>query len=153
MADVIDYNIIGDDMQLVEIELDPGEGVRAEAGAMMYMEDGMVMETIFGDGNQQDQGLLGKLGSAALQMIIYLSAISPCLAFTYMLRGIDLPTILLTLGYCVMGSMGLSIAAILLGTLAAAAAGLLFNLMQYAGGIVIGYFAIKAVELITKRRG
>jgi len=45
MADVIDYNIIGDDMQLVEIELDPGEGVRAEAGAMMYMEDGIQMQT------------------------------------------------------------------------------------------------------------
>ena len=38
MADVIDYRIVGDDMQLVEIERDPGEGVRAEAGAMMYME-------------------------------------------------------------------------------------------------------------------
>lgn len=45
MADVIDYTIIGDDMQLVEIELDPGEGVRAEAGAMMYMEDGIQMQT------------------------------------------------------------------------------------------------------------
>ena len=38
MADVIDYTIHGDDMQLVEVELDPGEGVRAEAGAMMYMK-------------------------------------------------------------------------------------------------------------------
>jgi uncharacterized protein (TIGR00266 family) len=45
MADVIDYNIIGDDMQLVEIELDPGEGVRAEAGAMMYMDNGIEMQT------------------------------------------------------------------------------------------------------------
>jgi len=45
MADVIDYTIIGDDMQLVEIELDPGEGVRAEAGAMMYMENGIEMQT------------------------------------------------------------------------------------------------------------
>lgn len=45
MADVIDYKIIGDDMQLVEIELDPGEGVRAEAGAMMYMENGIEMQT------------------------------------------------------------------------------------------------------------
>ena len=41
MADIIDHKIIGDDMQLVEIELDPGEGIRAEAGAMMYMEDGI----------------------------------------------------------------------------------------------------------------
>ena len=44
-ADVIDYRIIGDDMQLVEVELDPGEGVRAEAGAMMYMGDGIEMQT------------------------------------------------------------------------------------------------------------
>jgi uncharacterized protein (TIGR00266 family) len=45
MADVIDYKIYGDDMQIVEIELDPGEGVRAEAGAMMFMEDGIKMQT------------------------------------------------------------------------------------------------------------
>ncbi len=42
MADIIDYEIFGDDMQLVEIALDPGEGVRAEAGAMMYMEDRLI---------------------------------------------------------------------------------------------------------------
>jgi uncharacterized protein (TIGR00266 family) len=46
--DVIDYKILGDDMQLVEIELDPGEGVRAEVGAMMYMEDGIEMQTSTG---------------------------------------------------------------------------------------------------------
>lgn len=45
MADVIDYKIYGDDMQIVEVELDPGEGVRAEAGAMMYMEEGIQMQT------------------------------------------------------------------------------------------------------------
>ena len=45
MSDVIDYEIHGNDMQIVEIELDPGEGVRAEAGAMMFMEDGIEMET------------------------------------------------------------------------------------------------------------
>lgn len=45
MADVIDYKILGDDMQMVEVELDPSEGVRAEAGAMMYMEDGIMMQT------------------------------------------------------------------------------------------------------------
>ncbi len=50
MADVIDYKIIGDDMQLVEIELDPQEGVRAEVGAMMYMEDGIEMNTGTGGG-------------------------------------------------------------------------------------------------------
>lgn len=50
MADIIDYKIFGDDMQIVEIELDPGEGVRAEAGAMMYMEDGIEMQTSTGGG-------------------------------------------------------------------------------------------------------
>ena len=50
MADVIDYKLFGDDMQIVEIELDPGEAVRAEAGAMLYMEDGIVMNTGMGGG-------------------------------------------------------------------------------------------------------
>lgn len=50
MADVIDYKIFGDDMQLVEIELDPGEGIRAEVGAMMYMENEIVMQTNTGGG-------------------------------------------------------------------------------------------------------
>lgn len=50
MADVIDYKIHGDDMQIVEVALDPGEGVRAEAGAMMFMEDGIEMQTSTGGG-------------------------------------------------------------------------------------------------------
>jgi uncharacterized protein (TIGR00266 family) len=50
MADVIDYQIFGDDLQLVEIELDPDEGVRAEAGTMTYMEDGIQMQTGTGGG-------------------------------------------------------------------------------------------------------
>ena len=50
MTDVIDYKIYGDDMQIVEIELDPGEGVRAEAGAMMYMGEGIEMQTSTGGG-------------------------------------------------------------------------------------------------------
>lgn len=54
MADEIDYKIIGDDLQLIEIELDPGEGVRAEAGTMTYMEDNINMET-----NTAGGGLLG----------------------------------------------------------------------------------------------
>ncbi len=65
-ADVIDFEIYGDDMQLVEIELDPGESVVAEAGAMNYMEACIKMETIFGDGSGADQGkgLGGMLMSA-----------------------------------------------------------------------------------------
>jgi len=61
----------------------------------------------------------GKLGSAGVQMAIYLSAVSPCLAFTYMLRGIDFPTILFILLYTVLGSLALSVAALLVGTLTA----------------------------------
>jgi len=59
----------------------------------------------------------GKLGSVVLQMLIYLSAISPCLAFTYMLRGIAFPTILLLVLYLVLGSLGLSVIGLLVGTL------------------------------------
>jgi len=50
MIDIIDYKIYGDDMQIVEIELDPGESVRAEAGAMMYMDEGIEMQTSTGGG-------------------------------------------------------------------------------------------------------
>jgi uncharacterized protein (TIGR00266 family) len=50
MADIIDYQIYGDDLQLVEVELDPNEGVRAEVGAMIYMDDGIQMQTSTGGG-------------------------------------------------------------------------------------------------------
>lgn len=50
MADVIDYKVYGDDLQMVEIGLDPGEAVRAEAGTMLYMEDGIEMQTSTGGG-------------------------------------------------------------------------------------------------------
>lgn len=59
----------------------------------------------------------GKLGSAVLQMLIYLSAVAPCIAFTYMLRGIALPTIFFLLFYTFLGSLGLSLAGLLVGTL------------------------------------
>ena len=58
---VIDFQVHGDDMQFVEVELDPRETVIAEAGAMMYMEDDIVFETKMGDGTTPSQGLLGKL--------------------------------------------------------------------------------------------
>ncbi len=57
----VDYEIFGDDMQVVEVELDPGETVIAEAGAMNWMEDGITFEAKMGDGSQPDQGLMGKL--------------------------------------------------------------------------------------------
>ena len=57
----IDYELIGDDLQIIEIELDQGETVIAEAGAMNYMEDGIDFEARLGDGSIADQGMLGKL--------------------------------------------------------------------------------------------
>ena len=65
----IDFQIYGDDMQFVEIELDPQEAVVAEAGGMMYMEDGIEMETIFGDGSQQNSGILGSLLGAGKRLL------------------------------------------------------------------------------------
>jgi uncharacterized protein (TIGR00266 family) len=65
----VDYEIIGDDIQVVEIELDPGETVIAEAGAMNYMEDGITYEARMGDGSQPDQGLMGKVFSAGKRML------------------------------------------------------------------------------------
>jgi len=56
MSDEVDYKIFGSEMQFVEIELDPGESVIAEAGAMMYKENAIVMDTIFGDGSRQSGG-------------------------------------------------------------------------------------------------
>ena len=65
----IDYKIHGDDMQFVEVELDPGETVVAEAGGLMMMEEGIHMETIFGDGSNGGGGLMGKLLSAGKRVI------------------------------------------------------------------------------------
>src|SRR5688572_21371857 len=65
----IDYKVYGDDMQFVEVELDPMEAVVAEAGGMMYMEDGIQMETIFGDGSQQNTGFLGTLMGAGKRLL------------------------------------------------------------------------------------
>jgi uncharacterized protein (TIGR00266 family) len=67
-ADEIDYEIFGDDMQFVEVTLDPGEVVVAEAGGMMYMTDGIRMQTVFGDPSKQ-QGFLGKLVDAGKRMV------------------------------------------------------------------------------------
>ncbi|MBK7265387.1 MAG: TIGR00266 family protein [Ignavibacteriales bacterium] len=60
----IDYKIIGDDLQMVEVELDPGETVIAEAGAMCYLESGIEFETKMGDGSDTNSGFFGKLVSA-----------------------------------------------------------------------------------------
>jgi uncharacterized protein (TIGR00266 family) len=65
----IEYRIEGDDMQFVEVELDPQEAVVAEAGGMMYMEDGIAMETIFGDGSGRHTGLVGALMGAGKRVL------------------------------------------------------------------------------------
>lgn len=65
----IDYRIFGEEMQYVEIELDPSETAIAEAGSFMMMDDGVQMQTIFGDGSQQQQGVLGKLFSAGKRLL------------------------------------------------------------------------------------
>jgi uncharacterized protein (TIGR00266 family) len=69
-AHEIDYRIEGEDLQFVEIELDPGESVVAEAGALMYMTAGIQMETIFGDGSSTGQGgLMGALLGAGRRVL------------------------------------------------------------------------------------
>src|SRR5688572_30185623 len=65
----IDYKIYGDDMQFVEVELDPNEATVAEAGGMMYMDDGIEMETVFGDGSQQQTGIMGALMGAGKRLL------------------------------------------------------------------------------------
>ena len=65
----IDFKLYGDDMQFVEVELDPGETVVAEAGSLMMMEDHIEMETIFGDGSERQSGLVGKLFSAGKRVL------------------------------------------------------------------------------------
>jgi uncharacterized protein (TIGR00266 family) len=69
--DVVDYEIFGDDMQYVEIELDPGEAAVGEAGAMMMMQDGIEMDTVFGDSSPAGAagGLVGKLLGAGKRLV------------------------------------------------------------------------------------
>ncbi|HEX2977117.1 MAG TPA: TIGR00266 family protein [Bacteroidales bacterium] len=65
----IDYKIFGDDIQFVEVELDPRETVIAEAGTMVYMEDGITFEVKMGDGSQPNQGMMGKLLQAGSRLL------------------------------------------------------------------------------------
>jgi len=129
------WSLIG----LVMMEVDGGYG---QAGPGMFMGYYCIMAAAIGvfvpfgafrslAGEQEDrtyellsitglgprQIVSGKLGSAAVQIVIYMSAIAPCLAFTYMLRGISMPMILLAVIYTVLGSLGLSVIGLLAGTL------------------------------------
>jgi uncharacterized protein (TIGR00266 family) len=65
----IDYRIFGEEMQCVEVELDPEETAIAESGSFMMMDDGIQMQTIFGDGTGQERGFLGKLMSAGKRVL------------------------------------------------------------------------------------
>lgn len=69
LAHDIEYEIIGAEMQAVEIILDPNETTVSEAGSMLYMEDGINMETIFGDGSKPNQGFFGKMLDAGKRVI------------------------------------------------------------------------------------
>ena len=67
--DVVDYEIKGSEMQFVEVELDPGEAAVGEAGSLMFMEAGIGMDTVFGDGSSQGGGFLGKLLGAGKRLV------------------------------------------------------------------------------------
>lgn len=66
----VDYHIIGHEMQVVEIELDPNETVIAEAGAMNYFEEGITFEAKMGDGSRPEEGIMGKLFGAGKRMLV-----------------------------------------------------------------------------------
>lgn len=65
----IDYRIFGEEMQAVEVELDPRETVIAESGSFMYMDDGIEMATVFGDGSGRSEGFFGKLMTAGKRLL------------------------------------------------------------------------------------
>lgn len=67
--DEIDYDIRGAEMQFVEVELDPGEAAIGEAGSMMFMDAGITMDTVFGDGSAQQGGIFGKLLGAGKRLV------------------------------------------------------------------------------------
>ena len=67
--DAVDYEIKGAEMQFVEVELDPGEAAIGEAGSLMFMEGGIQMDTVFGDGGRQEGGFMSKLLGAGKRLI------------------------------------------------------------------------------------
>lgn len=67
--DVVDFEIKGSEMQFVEVELDPGEAAIGEAGSMMFMDAGITMDTVFGDGSASQGGLFGKLLGAGKRLV------------------------------------------------------------------------------------
>jgi uncharacterized protein (AIM24 family) len=67
--DVVDFEIKGSEMQFVEVELDPGEAAVGEAGSMMFMDAGIAMDTVFGDGSASTGGLFNKLLGAGKRLV------------------------------------------------------------------------------------
>lgn len=67
--DVVDFEVKGSEMQFVEVELDPGEAAVGEAGSLMFMDAGIGMDTVFGDGSAQQGGFLGKLLGAGKRLV------------------------------------------------------------------------------------
>lgn len=83
------------------------------------------------------QIISGKLGSSIVQMGVYFSAITPCLAFTYLLRGVDVPTIVMMLAYTFMTSLALAMIGLLLATLSRQRMGQIFLLVAFVAGLLI----------------
>jgi hypothetical protein len=97
------------------------------------------------------QIISGKLGSAVAQMGVYFSAITPCLAFTYLLRGVDLPTIAFLVGYTFLWSLGLSMIGILLATLSSKRYVHVFILVGFVGSLLWMFYIamVAAYYLVT----
>jgi hypothetical protein len=95
----------------------------------------------------------GKLASAVVQMIVYFSAVAPCLAFTYLLRGIDAPTIALLLVYAFLASLALSLAGLLLATLAQQRYGQLVTSVGFVAFLLITYGQAQGVAALMVRSG
>jgi hypothetical protein len=97
------------------------------------------------------QIISGKLGSSVVQMCVYYSAIAPCLAFTYLLRGVDVPTIALLLAYAFLGSLGLSMVGLLLATLTKQRVGQIFLSVAFIAGLI--WFLIMSMYMAIAMTG
>lgn len=99
------------------------------------------------------QIISGKLGSSVAQMAVYFSAITPCLAFTYLLRGVDLPTIIALLVYTFFWSLGLSMIGLLLGALTPQRFIQVFVLVAFVAGLLFMYWLAVAMGMEAASRG
>ena len=95
------------------------------------------------------QVINGKLGSAALQMVIYLSALAPCIAFTYLLRGVDMATILIVLAYAVFACVGLSAIGLLIAAATRQRYGQVMLSVLLAGGLFASFSALMSTATVV----